>query len=148
MGIHITGKSDFTFKNEIAGEKVDTTREAATAFLITCGLEPTPDAVGQLVEVFLPCLRIMCDRPWNPQGDTWRKSGVLGILTDVRKKFERLWYRGWEQGRRHDDSALDLINYLGFYLRSAEEGFGSWGMPKFPFENIEEDDEETDGKNF
>ncbi len=101
----------------------------AEKFMRECGLNPTPDATDQLANVFLPCLRIMCEREWDPSGGTWRKSGVMGILTDVRKKFERLWERGWLHGKRHDDSAHDLINYIGFYLRSNESLWGRWGEP-------------------
>lgn len=107
--------------------------EAATHFMEACGLGVTPDAIDQLTQVFLPCLRIMTERPWDPEGNTWRESGVLGILTDCRKKFSRLWERGWKHGKRHDDSALDLINYLGFYMRSvADSGWGEWGNPATP----------------
>lgn len=103
--------------------------EACVAFIQTLGFDPIPDAVEQLQEVFVPCLEIMCTRGWNPEGETWRKSGVLGILSDIRKKFERLWERGWIRGIRHDDSAYDLINYVGFYLRSADNRWGDWGEP-------------------
>lgn len=103
--------------------------EACISFLTAVGLEPNPDAVEQLHLVFLKCLRIMCERPWSPDGSTWKKSGVLGVLTDVRKKFERLWERGWKHGKRHDDSALDLINYLGMYMRSEDNRWGAWGEP-------------------
>jgi hypothetical protein len=109
-----------------------TTRDAAVEFLDRCSLEATPDAIDQLTEVFLPCLRIMCERPWSPDGATWRKSGVLGILSDVRKKFERLWERGWKNSVRHDDSAFDLINFVGFYLRSEDNRWGEWGEPGGP----------------
>lgn len=102
---------------------------AARAFMHACGVEATPDAVEQLTEVFLPCLQIMCERPWDPNGGTWRKSGWLGIMTDVRKKFERLWERAWQHGERHDDSILDLINYLGFLRRSKKSRWGAWGEP-------------------
>lgn len=102
---------------------------AARAYLSACGLKSTPDAVAQLTEVFLPCLKIMCERPWDPNGGTWRRSGRMGILSDVRKKFERLWERGWLAGKRHDDSGLDLINYLGFYMRSGKSHWGEWGNP-------------------
>lgn len=102
---------------------------AARAYLAACGVKSTPDAVEQLTEVFLPCLQIMCERPWDPNGGTWRKSGWLGIMTDVRKKFERLWERGWKHGDRHDDSILDLINYLGFLRRSRKSRWGDWGEP-------------------
>jgi len=103
--------------------------EAGERFLRFSGLEPTPDAVRQLTQAFLPCLRIMCERPWNPDGETWRKSGRMGLLTDIRKKFERLWERGWMMGKRHDDSVLDLINYLGMYIRAGESHWGEWGNP-------------------
>jgi len=105
--------------------------DRAATFLEANGLSPSLDAVEQLTKVFLPCLRIMCDpsHPWDPTGKTWRKSGVLGILTDVRKKFERLWERGWTHGKRHDDSGHDLINYIGFYMRSEDNGWGDWGPP-------------------
>lgn len=103
--------------------------EACVAFLQACGLDPIPDAVEQLQEVFLPCLRIMCERGWDPMGGTWRAAGVLGALADVRKKFSRLWERGWIKGVRHDDSALDLINYVGFYLRSEDNRWNEWGEP-------------------
>lgn len=103
--------------------------EACVAFLQALGLDSIPDAVEQLQEVFVPCLEIMCTRGWHPEGETWRKSGVLGILGDVRKKFERLWERGWIRGIRHDDSGYDLINYVGMYLRSEDNGWGDWGEP-------------------
>jgi hypothetical protein len=107
----------------------DDVESACRAFMIACGLEPTPDAVEQLSKVFLRCLKIMCERPWDPDGGTWRQSGILGVLTDIRKKFMRLWERGWKNGKRHDDSAFDLINYIGFYLRSEDNGWGEWGNP-------------------
>ena len=110
-------------------EYILTTRDAAVEFLDRCSLVPTPDAVSQLTEVFLPCLEIMCKRPWDPTGATWRKSGVLGILSDAKKKFERLWERGWKYGVRHDDSAYDLINYVAFYMRSEDNRWGEWGEP-------------------
>jgi hypothetical protein len=104
-------------------------RDGAETFLRTCGLEPTPDAIDQLVEVFVPCLSIMCSRPWSPDGATWRKAGRLGALADTRKKFERLWERAWKNGKRHDDSGFDLINYVGFYLRADQPRWGGWGEP-------------------
>src|SRR6266436_2000574 len=104
--------------------------DAAYAFLRSCGLDPTPDAVGQLTEVFLPCLRIMCERPWDPNGATWRKSGIFGALTDAKKKWERFWERTWPHGKRHDDSGFDLINYIGFVMRSDPDSrWAEWGEP-------------------
>lgn len=108
-------------------------RQAANDFIRTCNIRPTPDAVDQLVHVFLPCLRIMCERPWDPNGGTWRASGILGATTDAKKKWERFWYRIWKRGERHDDSGLDLINYIGFVMRSyPDSGWGDWGPPSVP----------------
>lgn len=110
-------------------------RDAAVRYLQDCGLDPTPDAVEQLTQVFLRCLTIMCHRGWDPEGGTWRQAGALGALADVRKKFMRLWERAWMNGARHDDSAIDMINYLGFYLRSdpeSERRWGEWGEPGEP----------------
>jgi hypothetical protein len=102
----------------------------AEAFMRAMHMEPTPDAVGQLLEVFVPCLRIMCDRGYEPTGGLWRKAGILGIIWDVRKKFERLWYRTWTLGIRHDDSGFDLINFTGMLLRADPDSrFGDAGEP-------------------
>jgi hypothetical protein len=101
----------------------------AEQFLRHVGLTPTPDAVGQLVEVFVPCLTIMTERGYDPDGLTWRTAGRLGALADMRKKFFRLWERLWILGQRHDDSAYDLINYTGFCLRADKERWGEWGEP-------------------
>jgi hypothetical protein len=106
---------------------------AARNFLEACCLTPTPDAIEQLVQVFLPCLEIMCERPWAPDGSTWRQSGIYGALTDARKKWDRFWERTWKHGKRHDDSVFDLINYAGFVLRSdPDSGWGNWGPPSIP----------------
>lgn len=115
----------------VINEKPDTTRDAAYTFMKDCGLDPTEDAVGQLTEAFLPCLRIMCQRGYDPQGRTWRQAGRLGALADMRKKFFRLWERAWIRGGTHDDSAYDLINYTGFYLR-IQGRWGEWGEPGRP----------------
>ena len=107
--------------------------KAARTFLDECGIDPaSPDAIDQLVQVFLPCLRIMCDpaHPWDPNGATWRKSGILGAMTDAKKKWERFFERTWHRGKRHDDSGYDLINYIGFVMRSDPDSrWGEWGEP-------------------
>lgn len=93
----------------------------------------TPDSIGQLVEAFVPCLRIMVERGYEPRGALWRKAGLLNILGDVRKKFERYWYRTWTEGKRHDDSGFDLINFTGFTLRiDSDSRFGDAGEPAPP----------------
>jgi len=93
----------------------------------------TPDAVGQLVDVFLPCLRIMCDtegHPWGPNGELWRAAGVLNLTGDVDKKHERFQWRYWTNGDEHPDSGYDLINFVGFVLRSDPNSrFGRRGEP-------------------
>jgi hypothetical protein len=107
-------------------------RAAAEEYLARIGLQPTPDAIGQLTEVFLPCLRIMCDpdHPWDPNGATWRRGGIFAVLTDARKKWERFWERTWTHGKRHDDSGFDLINFVGFVMRAKPESrWGEWGEP-------------------
>lgn len=107
--------------------------QAALEFLDRVGLVPTPDAIAQLTEAFLPCLAIICQRGWDPNGGTWRKSGIFGVLTDGRKKFERFWERTWTHGKRHDDSGWDLINYVGFIMRSDPDSrWGEWGEPATP----------------
>jgi hypothetical protein len=114
---------------QVTGAEIRVAMEASVKFMDDCGLVPTPDAIDQLTYVFLPCLAIMCQRGYDPNGGTWKKSGRLGALSDVRKKFERLWERAWIKGKKHDDSAIDLINFIGFYLRSEKEGFGDWETP-------------------
>jgi hypothetical protein len=104
-------------------------RKESESFLKMCGLDPTADAVDQMIEVFIPCLRIMCERPWSKKVSTWRNGGRLSVLGDLRKKFERVWYRYWLCNRPHPDSIFDLINYAGFVLRSADDRWGSWGEP-------------------
>jgi hypothetical protein len=105
-------------------------KEASAEFMEKIGLTPTPDAVDQMALVFTKCLEIMCRRGWDPNGGTWRRAGILAILCDIRKKFERLWERGWVNGKRHPDSCYDLINYVGMYMRSDEDnGWGEWGEP-------------------
>lgn len=103
--------------------------QAAARYMEEVGLSPTPDAIQQMTDVFEHCLRIMCERPYDPHGKTWRKSGRFGILGDVRKKFERLWFFYWERNQEHPDSIFDMINFAGFLARSADTRFGEWGEP-------------------
>ena len=106
-------------------------RKAAQEFLEECCLIPTPDAIDQLVEAFLPALAIMCERGYDPEGATWREAGWRGQLMEIRKKTHRLWHRSWLHGRFDADSAIDLLNYAGFYLRLKNKGmpWGAWGEP-------------------
>jgi len=111
---------------------VRTARDAALEFLDQIGLVPTPDAIDQLVEVFVPCLAIICSRGYSPDGATWRASGWRALLADIRKKFARLWFHSWKHGRYDRDSAIDMINYAGFYIRLQNQGepWGEWGEPE------------------
>jgi hypothetical protein len=108
-------------------------QEAAQDFMYKMGMTPTPDATGQLLEVFVPCLRIMCDQkghPWPSDGAMWRKGGILPVMIFMKAKFERYWYRTWNCGIRHDDSGFDFINFAGFTLRAdSDSRFGNLGEP-------------------
>jgi hypothetical protein len=106
-------------------------RTAALEFLDQCGLVPTPDAIDQLTEVFLPCLAIICNRGYEPNGKLWREGGWRSLLVDIRKKFSRLWRHGWIEAKFIPDHSLDLINYTGFYYRQKHKGepWGDWGEP-------------------
>lgn len=110
-----------------------TTRDAAIAFLDACSLEPTPDAVSQLSEVFLPCLRIMCERGYDPKGGSWREQGWRGQLYEMMKRMRRLEFFGWRGRTLHEDSAIDMINYAGFLLRAYRDDpdhpWGDFGEP-------------------
>jgi hypothetical protein len=104
---------------------------AAQKFLEACGLIPNKDAIEQLAYAFLPALRIMCDRDYPENGALWKGTGWRGLLIDIRKKFGRLWFRGWTKGRFFSDDPIDMINFLGFYLRLANTGepWGEYGEP-------------------
>lgn len=104
---------------------------AAQHFFSDVGLPLVPDAIEQLVEAFLPALKIICERGYHPEGNTWKEAGWRGILTDIKKKSNRLWYRSWIKGGFDKDSARDLINFAGFYIRLQNKGeeWGSWGPP-------------------
>jgi|SRR5262252_2515472 len=105
----------------------------ARDFLREMGIEqPTPDAIGQLMEVFVPCLRIMCERGYDPTGASWRSGGWRSQLVDIRKKFTRLWFHAWIKGRFVKDHPIDMINYLGYFIRLEMKGepWGDWGEPE------------------
>lgn len=122
--------ADFSLEGDEEADAL-TTRTAAITFLDECGIVPVNDAVDQLVEVFLPCLAIICSRGYDPDGGTWRESGWRGMLWEVQKKSRRIWYKGWKRGVFHGDSVLDLINTAGFYFRLKHTGkpWGKWGKP-------------------
>jgi hypothetical protein len=118
--------------SDLALEDYGLARRAAISFLDECGIIPNPDAVDQLVTVFLPALSIISSRGYDPDGQTWREGGWRGVLFEIQKKARRLWFRSWRNGQYDHDSAIDMINYLGFYIRiGSEDGepWGQWGNP-------------------
>jgi hypothetical protein len=116
------------------------TRDAAYTFMDACGLDPSADAVDQLVESFLPALMVMCRRGYDPDGETWRAGGWRGLLHEMRKKTDRLLHRSWLHGRYDPDSALDLMNYAGFYyrLKNAGQPWGDLGEPGSAGPNVDQ----------
>jgi hypothetical protein len=113
--------------NRIVMAGSDAAIDLAFDYMQKCGLDPTPDAVGQLSGPFLECLKIMCERPYDPDGATWRAEGWRGMIWKSRDKITRMWHNGWTKGRFVNDDALDAINYLGFYLRIRGENGSEWG---------------------
>lgn len=126
------GGKEFTCTGPPGQDGDSTAREKAEYFLRECGLEPTPDAIGQLTEVFLPCLRIMIERGYEPDGSTWRAEGARGMIWKAMDKMERLWFHSWKHGHLHDDSVYDGINYLGFYWRTRSQDGDGWGKRGAP----------------
>jgi hypothetical protein len=104
--------------------------QPAVDYLLALGLKPTEDAVEQLALAFTPALVIMCERG-GKRGQIWRQSGWRGALFEARKKLERLWYMDWVQSRPDPDSAVDLLNFIGFYMRSRDDdkAWGEYGEP-------------------
>jgi hypothetical protein len=100
-------------------------------YLEACGLKPTPDAIAQLRDAFLPALQIMCERGYDPDGQTWKGKGWRNLVRDIMNKSERLRFHSWTNSRFDKDSAIDLINYCGFYVRLENQGepWGTWGAP-------------------
>lgn len=105
--------------------------EAAVTFLDTCSLIPTPDAVKQLTEAFLPALAIMCQRGYHPEGANWKKMGWRGLLFEVGKRIDRIFFNSWDNDRYDQNNAVDAVNFLGYYIRLRNEGrpFGARGNP-------------------
>lgn len=108
-------------------------QEEAADFLRAIGLPANQDAVDQLARVFVPCLRIICDRDHAGDGSTWRRAGWKPQLHEVFKKMDRLRHREWLHS--NGDPACegtDIINYIGFYLRGRMDkisAWAEWGKP-------------------
>lgn len=105
--------------------------DAAYTFLDACCMTPTPDAVHQLVDAFLPALRIMCQRGYDPDGGSWKESGWMGQLFEMRKRMSRLVHNSWRGGRFDESNTVDMINYAGFLYRLEGKGrpWGRWEDP-------------------
>lgn len=100
--------------------------DACLQFFEATDMEAIPDAVEQLALAFLPALRIMVERGYDPKGGTWKSSGWRGLLLEIRKKQTRLWHRSWLHSAYDRDSAMDGINYNGMYVRLKCRGL-PWG---------------------
>lgn len=116
--------------------------EAAAIFLRRafqhCDFKVTGDAVDQLVNAFLPALRIMCEKG-SMRGDfTWKEAGWRGQLYEAQKKMRRVWACWWRsKPYAYMDDAFDLLNYTGFFIRLArqykegeDDGWGTYGLPE------------------
>jgi hypothetical protein len=104
----------------------DPIRVAAHQFMEVLGMEPTPDAVDQLAGPFAEALRVMCERGYDPEGITWASKGWKGLVHDILNKAGRIKYRSWKHDRFDPDSAIDIINFAGFYWRLKNKG-SKWG---------------------
>lgn len=109
----------------------DGMHDAAYDFLRKLGLEPTPDAIDQLSGPFAVALRLMCERGYDPIGDTWKTKGWKGLVHDILNKAGRIKYHSWRNNDFDGDSAIDIINFAGFYYRLANSGtkWGELGEP-------------------
>jgi hypothetical protein len=90
------------------------------------------DAEDPQMAVFVRCFQIYRDRQEQHGDPVWQASGWRGMLVDMRKKLDRLWYATWDADDETVmlalDSAFDLINYTAFFIRQAEDANrdGSW----------------------
>lgn len=89
------------------------------------------------MEIFLKAWSIYADRQEEHGDQVWKESGWRGMLVDMRKKLDRLWFRYWSQDHElspiedYDkalDSAYDLLNFTVFFIRQVEAGNrdGEW----------------------
>lgn len=104
----------------------EASRDAAYDFMRKIGLDPTPDAIGQLAGPFAHCLAVMCTRGYDPNGKTWRQLGWRGLVDNILDKIDRLKFHSWEHRDFDPDSAIDAINFCGMYWRLGGKG-PAWG---------------------
>jgi hypothetical protein len=118
-------------------EHDETARDAAYDFLRKIGLEPCPDAVGQLAGPFAAALEVICTRSYNPPDEDpetepfWAARGWKGIVHDIYDNALRLKLFSWKRNRFYANGAVDIINFAGFYLRAKNEcsKWGEMGKP-------------------
>jgi hypothetical protein len=105
--------------------------DAAFAFLERCCIEPRLDIAEQLVDGFLPALRVMHKRGFSPDGRTWQGSGWRSHVFEIMKRADRIAYNSWRSARFDKNDAVDLINFCGFYIRMRCQGepWSKWGEP-------------------
>jgi hypothetical protein len=103
-------------------------RDAAYDFMRKIGMDPTPDAVSQLSGPFATALQVMCTRRYNfePGDELWRTKGWKGLVHDILNKAGRIKYHSWRHNNFDADSAIDIINFSGFYWRLENQG-SKWG---------------------
>jgi hypothetical protein len=107
-------------------------RDAAFDYMRKVGLDPNPDAIGQLAGPFTAALEIICTRGYaDADADPdeipfWQARGWKGIVHDIYDNALRLRYFSWKQNRFYENGAVDIINFSGFYLR-AKNRCSRWG---------------------
>jgi hypothetical protein len=107
-------------------ESNESHRHAAYSYLKAVGLDPTPDAIGQLSGPFTAALEIMCKRGYSPDGSFWKIRGWKGIVQHIMDNAFRIRYHSWRASRFYPNGALDMMNFAGFYYRMGCEG-DKWG---------------------
>jgi len=114
----------------MAGRSMLNEAEIAKLLCDACGVPAGPDEIGyrEQAEVFVEAFRIFVERS-ERHGDSWKQSGWRGALFDSRKKMDRLWQEFMvnDEPPRDLDSALDLLNFVAFFVRGRTHGVeGTW----------------------
>jgi hypothetical protein len=75
------------------------------------------------MDVFMKAMLIYYERQEEHGDAVWQASGWKGMLVDMRKKLDRLWFKYWGEVPTNEvnlDSAYDLLNYTAFFIRQVE----------------------------
>lgn len=116
----------------LSRENDEETRDAAYDYMRKIGLDPTPDAIGQLAGPFTAALEIVCTRGYNRADEDpdeepfWSVRGWKGIVHDIMDNAYRLQLFSWKRNDFYPNGAVDIINFAGFYLRRECKG-KRWG---------------------